>query len=97
MMLLTKVPAVLSAWREHEGYAKAKTLRKLVEKTDRKDFLSYVLRYNDERGITEDEIVANAVVLIVAGSESYRNSDERADLSPTEITTHLGEADPRDS
>lgn len=32
-----------SARRAHEEYARAKTLRRLAKKTDRKDFISYIL------------------------------------------------------
>lgn len=37
---------------------------------DRADFMSYVLKYNDERGITMPEIESNAGILILAGSET---------------------------
>ncbi|KAL4869732.1 cytochrome P450 [Aspergillus spectabilis] len=36
---------------------------------DRKDFISYILRHNDERGLTLPEIQETAVVLIIAGSK----------------------------
>lgn len=36
----------------------------------REDFMSYILRHNDERGMTADEIGENSNVLIVAGSET---------------------------
>ena len=38
--------------------------------TDREDFMSYILRHNDEKGMTPDEIGENANVLIIAGSET---------------------------
>ncbi|OAA59705.1 Cytochrome P450 [Niveomyces insectorum RCEF 264] len=38
--------------------------------TVREDFMSYILRHNDEKGMTEDEIIENSSVLIVAGSET---------------------------
>ncbi|KAK0105890.1 hypothetical protein ONS95_004403 [Cadophora gregata] len=34
------------------------------------DFMSYILKHNDERGMTIPEIESNAVLLIVAGSET---------------------------
>ncbi|EXJ59416.1 uncharacterized protein A1O5_12297 [Cladophialophora psammophila CBS 110553] len=37
---------------------------------DREDFMSYILRHNDERGLTPDEIGENSNILIVAGSET---------------------------
>jgi cytochrome P450 len=39
-------------------------------KTDRDDFMTYILRYNDEKGMTVDEIGENANILILAGSET---------------------------
>lgn len=36
----------------------------------REDFMSYILRHNDEKGLTPGEIVENANVLIIAGSET---------------------------
>ncbi|KAM0348463.1 hypothetical protein HYE67_000123 [Fusarium culmorum] len=35
-----------------------------------KDFMSYILRYNDERGMSRPEIIENSSLLIVAGSET---------------------------
>jgi cytochrome P450 len=37
---------------------------------DRPDFMSYILRYNDHRGLTPEEIFENANFLVVAGSET---------------------------
>lgn len=34
------------------------------------DFMSYILKHNDERGMTMPEIESNAVILILAGSET---------------------------
>lgn len=39
-------------------------------KTDREDFMSYILRYNNEKGMTQDEIGENSNILILAGSET---------------------------
>ena len=42
-----------------------------MQDTDRKDFMAYMLRHNDEKtGMTQQEIYGNAAVLIVAGSET---------------------------
>ncbi|CAG2010194.1 unnamed protein product [Fusarium graminearum] len=35
-----------------------------------KDFMSYILRYNDDRGMSRPEIIENSSLLIVAGSET---------------------------
>jgi len=37
---------------------------------DRADFMSYILKYNDEKGMTPAEIESNASLLIIAGSET---------------------------
>jgi cytochrome P450 len=36
----------------------------------REDFMSYILRHNDERGMTHGEIIENTNVLIIAGSKT---------------------------
>ncbi|OJJ47271.1 hypothetical protein ASPZODRAFT_151782 [Penicilliopsis zonata CBS 506.65] len=50
--------------------SKEKVQRRIHTQTDRPDFWSYVLRYNDERGLRENEIEGNAGMLIIAGSET---------------------------
>lgn len=40
------------------------------KRTDREDFMSYILRFNDEKGMSPDEIGENANILILAGSET---------------------------
>ena len=42
----------------------------MPEQEERKDFLSYILRHNDERGMTQPEIESNAAALIGAGSDT---------------------------
>ncbi|KXJ90431.1 cytochrome P450 [Microdochium bolleyi] len=37
---------------------------------DRRDLLDYVLRHNDEKGLSKDEIATNATTLIIAGSDT---------------------------
>ncbi|KIX06852.1 uncharacterized protein Z518_04828 [Rhinocladiella mackenziei CBS 650.93] len=37
---------------------------------DRKDFMSYILRHNDDRGMSDAEIKQTAIILMVAGSET---------------------------
>lgn len=44
--------------------------QRLAEKPDRPDFLSYILRHNDEKGMTIPELKANASLFIGAGSFS---------------------------
>ncbi|KAI0997610.1 Cytochrome P450 monooxygenase [Podosphaera aphanis] len=40
------------------------------DSTDRVDFMSYILKYNDEKGMSLPEIESNATLLIMAGSET---------------------------
>lgn len=55
---------------EHHEMSKAKVHRRLQIKTDRPDFMTFILRYNDERGLTQAEIEADAFILLAAGSET---------------------------
>ncbi|KAF4633926.1 hypothetical protein G7Y89_g4186 [Cudoniella acicularis] len=53
------------------AFASAKAKERLSQgSTDRADFMSYILRYNDEKGMTVPEIESNASLLIIAGSET---------------------------
>lgn len=38
--------------------------------SDRKDFMSYILRHNDDKGMSEGEIKQTAIILTIAGSET---------------------------
>jgi cytochrome P450 len=62
---------VAQSTAEH-AHLTTSTARKRVEsgKTDREDFMSYILRHNDEKGMTMEEIIENSGTLIVAGSET---------------------------
>lgn len=55
---------------QHYQMSKEKVNRRLATKTNRPDFTSCILRYNDERGMTHEEIESNAAFLIIAGSET---------------------------
>ena len=63
-------PKAMEGQRLHREYAKVAMEKRLATKTDKKDFLSYLSRPKDERGLTIDEIDANAALLIIAGSET---------------------------
>jgi cytochrome P450 len=52
------------------GYTKGKIEKRIDQGTDRPDFMSYVLRYNDEKGMSREEIQATFNVLMIAGSET---------------------------
>ncbi|KAJ4293480.1 hypothetical protein N0V90_008763 [Kalmusia sp. IMI 367209] len=75
--LLTKLfPQVLEARVKHDNYTVEKTAKRIEKETDRKDFMRqvhssiYILKHNDEKGMTRDEIMRTSGVLIVAGSET---------------------------
>ncbi|KAJ5928246.1 hypothetical protein N7466_007202 [Penicillium verhagenii] len=55
---------------EHYQLSKERVDRRLATSTSRPDFISYILRYNDERGMETSEIQTNAALLIQAGSET---------------------------
>ncbi|KAI9691639.1 MAG: hypothetical protein M1822_007710 [Bathelium mastoideum] len=54
----------------HIELVKEKVAKRLSNDSDRPDFLSYILRHNDEKGMTRQEIEANSEILISAGSET---------------------------
>ncbi|RDW56984.1 hypothetical protein BP6252_13937 [Coleophoma cylindrospora] len=68
--LMKVIPSISKARDEHIGFAESKTERRLQAKTDRQDFMSYILRYNDERGMTHQELMGTTELLIVGGSET---------------------------
>ncbi|KAJ5960262.1 Cytochrome monooxygenase lcsI [Penicillium vulpinum] len=47
-----------------------KVHRRLETKVERPDFMTYILRYDDERSMTIREMESNAALLILAGSET---------------------------
>ncbi|CAI7613872.1 unnamed protein product [Penicillium glandicola] len=55
---------------DHYRFSKDLVDKRLATTTSRPDFLFYVLRYNDERGMQTSEIHSNAALLIQAGSET---------------------------
>ncbi|KAH6715439.1 cytochrome P450 [Leptodontidium sp. MPI-SDFR-AT-0119] len=55
---------------EYEFATKKAKARIQAGDVDRVDFMSYILKYNDERGMTMPEIESNAGLLILAGSET---------------------------
>ena len=53
------------------GYCYERARSRIAEgATDRADFMSYILKHNDEKGMTKAEIESNSVSLIIAGSET---------------------------
>ncbi|MCJ1388900.1 hypothetical protein MMC18_001751 [Xylographa bjoerkii] len=70
MFIVSFIPAVVEGAKTHRMYTIQRTEKRLAMKTDRKDFMSYVLRHNDEKGMTEQEIKKTSGLLIIAGSET---------------------------
>ena len=68
--LMAMIPAVGRAQKEHDEFTNVKTQARLDRKTDRNDFMTYILRHNDERGMSKDEIMNSSGLLIIAGSET---------------------------
>ena len=57
--------------KEHLSLSFEKAKKRVESgRTDREDFMSYILRHNDEKGMNADEIGENANILIIAGSET---------------------------
>ena len=72
-LLFTLVPKSLLSLKAHETHfamSREKVQRRIAMQTDRKDFLSYILKANDEKGMTVPELEATSSVIILAGSES---------------------------
>ncbi|KAJ5413640.1 hypothetical protein N7509_000267 [Penicillium cosmopolitanum] len=55
---------------QHYQLSKERVNRRLEMNTSRPDFISYILRYNDERTMDTSEIQTNAALIIQAGSET---------------------------
>lgn len=85
LSLLTQFPQLAKARQKHEQYTVDKTTRRMEANTDRKDFMryetntaycpgtksrSYILKHNDERGMTRFEIMKTSALIIIAGSET---------------------------
>lgn len=51
-------------------FATNKVHRRLETKVERPGFMTYILRYNDDRSMTIREMEANTALLILAGSET---------------------------
>lgn len=74
LRLYSKVPGASNARQRMNEFARQCVKERLAEKRDRKDFMSYILRYNDERGMTNAEIGMTAKTLLNAGSETTATS-----------------------
>lgn len=65
------LPRRLTKMREeHFALTNEKVHRRLETKTERPDFMAYILRFSDDRSMSIREMEASAAVLILAGSET---------------------------
>ncbi|MCJ1235343.1 hypothetical protein MMC14_003311 [Varicellaria rhodocarpa] len=69
-LLLSMFPSLMKARITHYEFTREKLERRLAQKTDRRDFINYIQRHNDEKGMSEPEILATCRTLITAGSET---------------------------
>ena len=65
-------PRALEGRKVHKEYSAVAMQKRLAMKTDKKDFMSYILRSENEKGegLTVDELNANIELLLLAGSET---------------------------
>ncbi|KAL9098008.1 MAG: hypothetical protein Q9187_009754 [Circinaria calcarea] len=63
-------PSIKALQEKHHNYSRDRTERRLNKVTDRRDIASYILRHNDEKGMTRPEIKATFGIVLLAGSET---------------------------
>lgn len=73
--LLSLVPSEIRQRRkDHLNFSREKVLRRLENtKTQRKDFIWYILDQQKRGAISQDEVIVNSALFIVAGSETTAN------------------------
>lgn len=64
------IKAALRQMDTHKQLAREKVDRRLETVTSRPDFMSYILRHDDEKGLSREEVYANMSSIIAAGSET---------------------------
>lgn len=72
MYLMRWIPNELRKQRkDHLAYSREKVLKRLSDtKSERKDFVYYILRQSKRIDLSQDEIIVNGALFIVAGSET---------------------------
>ncbi|OBT62545.1 hypothetical protein VE03_07403 [Pseudogymnoascus sp. 23342-1-I1] len=70
MMALVVPKGLVKSRTEHLQLTEGKVMTRLEQGTSRPDFMSHILRHNDEKGMKVPEIIVNSSLLIVAGSET---------------------------
>ncbi|KAJ4327627.1 hypothetical protein N0V84_001876 [Fusarium piperis] len=61
---------LIKATQQHYQLSRETAMKRVASTTDRADFISYILRHNDDKGMTDGEMAVNSHVLIIAGSET---------------------------
>ncbi|KAL1966235.1 hypothetical protein VTN77DRAFT_4787 [Rasamsonia byssochlamydoides] len=70
-ILFKFVPASLVESRKYQfKFSAERARRRIMQGSEREDFISYILRANDEKGMTPEEIDTLSSGLIIAGSET---------------------------
>ncbi|KAL5353083.1 hypothetical protein ACLOAV_001113 [Pseudogymnoascus australis] len=70
MMAVLVPKKLLKSRKDNTKLTTEKVMKRLEQGTSRPDFMSHILRHNDEKGMKVPEIIVNATLLIVAGSET---------------------------
>lgn len=63
-------PQMTKARTEHMALTVEKVEKRLDQGTERHDFMNYILKHNDEKGMSRPEIRATSFGVIIAGSET---------------------------
>ncbi|KAM5350928.1 hypothetical protein ACJ41O_003651 [Fusarium nematophilum] len=61
---------LIKASKEHLQLTHETAMKRVARTTDRADFISYILRHNDDKGMSMGELSVNSHILILAGSET---------------------------
>ncbi|KAB5513263.1 cytochrome P450 [Coniochaeta sp. 2T2.1] len=60
---------------DHLSYSREKVMKRIENtKTTRKDFIHYILKQGENYDLSQDEVIVNAALFIVAGSETTASS-----------------------
>ena len=70
LLALLTPPSLILAQAEHKRDIHERVDRRINMGTDRANFISYILRHNDEKGLSRHEIDVNIGDIIVAGSDT---------------------------
>ena len=70
--LMNCIPSDLRKRRaDHLAYSRKKVLKRLQDtKSERRDFIYYILKQSEHYDLSQDEVIVNAALFIVAGSET---------------------------